>query len=155
MSYGKKTVSLTGNDTLVLGGRVITDVADQNWCELTYPNSLVEVKTGKNGNSIYALNSMGLMAEVTLRLIRGSDDDVYFNDLLARMKKDFASFVLLSGQLVKRVGDGQGNISEDTYLVDGGVFISQVQGSANAEGNTDQSVSGYRFRFSNADRAVY
>lgn len=153
--YGKKTVSLTGNDTLVVGGRVLTDVADGNWAELTYPNSLVEVKTGKGGNSIYAFNASGLMCELTVRVIRSSADDLYLNARLALMKQDFARFILMSGQLVKRVGNGFGLISLDTYLLDGGVFVTQPAASANAEGDTNQSVSVYRFRFTNADRAVF
>lgn len=152
--FGKKTVSLTGNDTLLLAGRVVTDVADKSWAELTYPNNLVEVKVGKNGNSLYALNASGLIAELTLRLVRGSSDDTYYNGLLAQQKADLSSFVLLSGQLVKRVGDGLGNVTQDVYYIDGGVFQTQVTAASNTEGDTDQSVSIYKFRFTNADRAV-
>lgn len=155
MSYGQKTVSLTGSDTLIIGGRVISDVADGSWAHLTYPNTLVEAKTGKNGNSIYALNSMGLLADVEVRVIRASDDDIWLNAKLAAMKADFSSFVLFQGQMIKRVGDGMGNLSYDTYLLDGGVFSTQVEVLSNAEGNTDQSVSVYKFRFTNADRATF
>ena len=152
--FGKKSVSLTGNDTLLLAGRVITDVADKSWAELTYPNNLVEVKVGKNGNSIYALNASGLIAELVVRLIRGSSDDTFLNGLLVSQKADLSTFILLKGQLVKRVGDGFGNVTQDVYYVDGGVFQTQVIVSSNAEGDSEQSVSIYRLRFTNADRAV-
>ncbi len=147
-------VSLTGNDTVVIGGRVLTDFADADNAAMTYPNELAAVKTGKNGNSIYAWNEMGRIVEVVLRMIRGSDDDKFLNGLLATQKADFAAFVLLDGEFVKRVGDGAGNISNDTYLLDGGIFSKQVEAKSNVEGDTEQSLSIYSLKFANGDRAV-
>ena len=94
------------------------------------------------------------MAEATLRLIRSSDDDKYVDSLLQEQLADFATFNLLTGIFVKRVGDGSGNISNDTYRMAGGIFTHQVDGKSNAEGDTDQSVSIYRFKFTNAERAI-
>ena len=154
-NYAPKTVSLTGADTLVIGGRVIANVADGDYASITYPNDLVNVKTGKGGNSIYAFNNTGMQVDVTIRLIRSAPDDVFLNDLLQKMKQDFAAFVLLGAYMVKRVGNGLGGISSDTYILSGGVFVKQVEGKSNAEGDTDQSVSIYHLKFTNSDRAIY
>lgn len=148
------TVSLTGNDTLVIAGLVIVDMADGDWATLVFPNELAAVKTGKNGNSLFALNAMGLQAEATIRLIRGSADDKALDSLLQQQLQDFAAFQLLDGLFVKRVGDGLGNVTSDSYVVDGGVFTYQVDSKSNAEGDTEQSVSVYRLKFSNAGRAL-
>lgn len=137
------------------GGRVITDVADGDYATFGFPNSLVEVKTGKNGNSIYAYNNTGMQVDCTLRLIRSSADDVFMNAILERMKADFASFALLSATFVKRVGNGAGAVSSDTYILSGGVFTKQVEATANAEGDTDQAVSVYELKFTNSSRAVF
>lgn len=147
--------SLTGQDTIVLAGRVLRDFADGDVAKLEYPNELAAVKTGKNGNSIFAFNTMGLQCEMTLRVIRGSEDDNFLNALLAQMRADFASFVVLDGQFVKRVGDGNGNITNDTYLVGGGVFTKNVAANSNVEGDTEQSISMYTLKFANADRSVF
>jgi hypothetical protein len=146
------TVSLSGNDTLNVGGRVLTDFADGDFAELSFPNELMKVKTGKNGNSIFAFDSTGLQCDLKVRVIRGSSDDAYLNSIISRLKFDPARFVLVQGQLVKRIGDGQGNISHDSYLVGGGVPTKQVGGKSNAEGDTEQSVSIYEFKFTNTSR---
>ena len=149
------TVSLTGNDTLVIGGIVLSDFADGDWFTITYDNDLANLKRGKNGNSIFAENSMGLVGTATLRLIRASDDDKSVDALLQQQLQDFSSFVLLDGQATKRAGDGLGNITSDTYKLQGGIFKRMVDAKSNAEGDTDQSVSMYRFEFANVARQVF
>ena len=144
--------SLTGNDTAVIGGVVFRDVADGDWFTMTFPNELANAKTGKNQNVLFASNSMGQQAEATLRLIRGSDDDLALDSLLQQQLQDFASFEVLTGQFTKRVGDGNGNVLADQYVADGGIFQHQVDAKANAEGDTEQSVSLYRFKFAVVQR---
>jgi hypothetical protein len=146
-------VSLTGQDTVVIAGRVLTDFGDADNATLEFPNELAAVKVGKNGNAIYALNATGRMADVVLRLIRGSDDDSFLNTLLAIQNADFARTYLLSGQFVKRVGDGAGNVASDTYFVGGGIFSKAVSAKSNVEGDTEQSLAIYTLKFANADRA--
>jgi len=146
--------SLTGADTAVLAGINLVDVADGDWFTLTYPNMLAEVKTGKNGNSLFASNATGLQAEATLRLIRGSADDKAMDAILQQQLQDFASFELLVGQFVKRIGDGAGSVSPDQYIANGGIFTHNVDAKANAEGDTEQSVSVYRFKFANVQRVL-
>jgi len=149
------SVSLTGNDTLVIAGLVISDMADGDWFTLTLGNPLANVKRGKNGNAIYAENSMGLVGEGVLRVLRGSNDDKALDSLLQQQLQDFSAFVLLDGQFTKRVGDGQGNVTPDTGRLDGGVFDHAVDSKSSAEGDTDQSVSVYRMTFANVERAVF
>lgn len=145
--------SLTGNDTFVINGRVLTNFADADNGTVSFPNDIAAVKTGKNGNAIFAENKMGLQCETILRLIRASADDLFLNDLLSTQLADFAAFELMDGQFVKRVGDGNGNITNDTYLLGGGVFVKQVEAKSNAEGDTEQSLSIYHLKFSNVGRA--
>lgn len=148
------TVALSGSDTINLNNRVLADLADGNCVELTFPNDIANVKTGKNGNSIYGLNESGRQCEVKVRVVRGSDDDKFLNGLLAQQQLDFASTVLMIGQFIKKIGDGQGNITSDTYILSGGVFTKQVEGRTNVEGETEQSISVYTVKFSNAPRAI-
>ncbi len=148
------TIALSGNDTIVLNNRSLSDLADGNCAELTFPNDIANVKTGKNGNAIYGLNESGRQAEVKIRVIRGSSDDKFMNNLLAQQQANFAGTVLLIGQFIKKLGDGQGNITSDTYILSGGVLNKQVEGKTNVEGETDQSVAIYSMKFSNAPRVL-
>lgn len=148
------TVALTGSDTTVVDNRILADLADGDAVVLSFPNDIASAKTGKNGNTIYALNESGNQAEVTIRTIRGSADDKFFNNKMAQQQANFAGFVLMSGQFIKKVGDGQGNITSDTYILSGGIFKKKVEAKSNVEGDVEQSVAIYTFVFSNSPRAL-
>ncbi len=148
------SVSLTGADTIVVNGRNIVDLADGNVGEIEFPEGIADAKTGKNGNTIYAMKESGKNATFKVRLLRGSADDKFLNNLLSQQQANFAGFVLMSGEIVKRVGDGQGNILNDTYVMGGGIFTKIPGAKSNADGETDQSVVEYELKFSNAPRAL-
>lgn len=147
-------VGMSGSDTLNVNGRILADLADGEVAALTFPNDIANVKTGKNGNSLYALNESGRQCEFKLRVIRGSDDDKFMNNLMANQINNFAGFPLMFGEFIKRVGDGKGNIANDTYLTSGGVFVKRVEAKSNVEGEVDQSVAEYHIKFSNNTRVI-
>lgn len=145
---------LTGSDSVVLNNRVFSTLIDGNCAELSFANEIAAVKTGKDGNSIYALNQTGNQADFKLRIVRGASDDQFLNGLLASQQANFAGFPLIIGNFIKKLGDGQGNITSDTYILSGGVIMKNVDAKTNAEGDTDQSVSEWNLKFSNAPRAL-
>ena len=147
-------VALSGNDTVVINGRVLNDLADGNCAELAFPNAIAAIKTGKNGNSLYALNTTGKNADFKLRIVRGSDDDKFLLNILNNQQNNFVGFVLMTGQFVKKLGDGSGNLTSDVYDVSGGIFTKQVHGTMNVEGETGQAVAEYEMMFSNGPRAL-
>lgn len=148
------TVSITGNDTVIINGRNLLNLADGDNSQLTHPNELMTVKTGKNGNTVYAYNASGQQGEMLLRIVRGSSDDRYLNAISKRMQIDPASFILMTGKFVKRAGNGIGLVTNDTYILVGGVFFKQVDATSNAEGNTDQAIAVYSIRWGNVLRAI-
>lgn len=148
------TVALSGSDTINLNNQVLVDLADGNCVELTFPNDIANVKTGKNGNAIYGLNESGKQAEVKIRVIRGSADDKFLNNLMVQQMANFAGFPLMIGQFIKKIGDGKGNITSDTYIMSGGIFSKQPEAKTNVEGETEQSISIYTLRFANSPRVL-
>lgn len=148
------TVAMSGQDTIILNNRPITDLADGDCVALTFPNDVANVKTGKNGNSIYSFNASGKQSEVKLRVVRGSSDDKFLNGLFAQQDANFAGFVLLIGEFIKQIGDGAGNIGNDTYLMSGGVFTKAIEAKSNVEGDTEQSIAVWTIRFSNTPRII-
>jgi hypothetical protein len=148
------TTSLTGKDTITINGRILNDLADADCAVLTFPNELTLMKTGKNGNTLYGFNYTGRQCQLVLRLVRGSADDKYLNQLLVLSKNDFSSFALLTGTLIKNVGDGNGNITSDIYTLSGGAFKKETEAKENADGDVEQSVSIYTLSFSNAPRSI-
>lgn len=145
-------VSITGADTLIINGFIFTAFADGDTSSFTFPNKLVAVKVGKNQNAIYAGNAQGRMAEGTLRIIRGSVDDKFLNSLQKSFINDAATFSLITGEFIKRVGDGKGNVTSDTYVFDGGVLPNIPEAKENVSGETDQSVAIWKVTFALADR---
>ncbi len=134
-------IALTGEDIFVINGRVLSDVADGDWTKITFDAKLVAVKVSKDGNLVYAQNQMGYLAKIALRLLIGSSDDTYVNSLFNQQTHDFSSFTLAGGSFTKRVGDGQGNVSNVIYQYVGGVINAIPEVKSSAEGDTEQSVS--------------
>lgn len=147
-------VSMSGSDTIKINNRLISDLATADVAVLTFPNELASVKTGKNGNSIYAINETGRQADLVLKVIRGSSDDKFLGSLLASQKANFAGFLLMIGEFTKIIGDGAGKVIADTYITSGGIFSKEVEAKSNTEGDVEQSVATYTIKFANAPRVI-
>ena len=148
------TVTLSGSDTVSLNNRVFTGLATGDCVMLTFENEIANLKTGKNGNSVYSLNETGKQATLEIHVLRGCSDDRYMNSLLAQQQANFAGTVLNFGEFIKKLGDGQGNITSDTYVMGGGIFTKVPEAKTNVEGDAEQSIVKYFMRFSNAPRAL-
>jgi hypothetical protein len=139
--------SVTGKDTAQIDGIILTTMVEGTPFDIQYPENYAEVKVGKNGNAIYAKNSMGTIADVTVRVLLGGADDKYLTGRMAEWDQDESTFVLLTAMFVKRVGDGQGNVESKIYNMTGGVFRRGVPAKTVSEGDVEQSVAVYQMRF--------
>ena len=148
------TVTLSGSDVILINTRNIVDLADGDCVTLDFPNDIAALKTGKNGNTIYSLNETGNQCEVKIRVLRGSADDKYLNNLMVQQQANFAGTVLNFGEFIKKLGDGEGNITNDTYILQGGIMTKQIPGKNNVEGDTEQSISIYSMGFAKAPRIL-
>lgn len=147
------TYTLSGDDKVIINDIPVNDFADGTIGTLELPNELFAMSTGKNGNTIFALDEKGNNAVLTLRILLSSSDDKRFNGLIPKTK-GFAETILASGSVVKQVGDGQGNISYNTYLLRGGMISKKPNMSIDVAGNTDQAVVEYVFNFAEAERSI-
>lgn len=147
------TYALTGDDIVIINDIPVTDFADNTIGTLDLPNDLFAMSTGKNGNTIFALDEKGNNATLTLRILLSSGDDKRFNGMIPE-SKGFASTILANGSVVKQVGDGQGNISYNTYLLRGGMISKKPNMAIDVAGNTDQAVVEYVFQFAQAERSI-
>jgi len=153
------SVSLTGSDIIQIGStggslRTLADLADGDTGVLDFGNNLVEGKVGKNGNTIYSFNSTGKQATLTLRVVRGSADDKYFNAEMNLYLRDRAAYPLLTGEFVKRAGDGLGNVTADVYAMNGGIIQKMPNVKENVEGDTEASITEWVIFFANVDRSL-
>lgn len=148
------TYALTGNDTFILNDRVFNDMADGSTITISFPNEKTGHTTGKNGNTIYSTDKQGLNAEVELRLIAGSKDDIWLNGINIEQERDLPRFTLLNGSFTKRIGDGTGNVKFINYVLLGGVIRQNIDTNENLQGETEQGLAVYRLFFATAERAI-
>lgn len=148
------TYSLTGNDTLTLFDRVFRDFGDGVVLTATYPNDLFTKSTGKNGNTLYSQNQQGRNVDVEIRLLRGSSDDAFMQEEMNSRIANFASQSLISGEFVKLIGDGAGNIQRDVMTVSGGLFMRKVDSQDAQDGSTDAAIALYRLSFADGARSI-
>lgn len=146
--------TVVSNDTLTLNNRVFNDLASDTVTQIQLPNELVNIKTGKTGNSVIAQNAQGLNSNLTLKLNRGSSDDQFLSNILSGSLADFPSTVLLNGSFVKRIGDGNGNIISDVYTLAGGTISKIPEGEENTSGDVAQGVVTYMVKFVNTTRGI-
>lgn len=145
---------VTSDDTLTLNGNVFTDFADGDITVISFPNMKADSKTGKNGNGIISQNQMGKNATMVLRLLRGSADDQFMQNLMLTADNNWVGQSLLSGTFVKMLGDGSGATNSDNYTLSGGYFEKNVEGKENVDGQTDQGVAIYNLKFITCTRAI-
>jgi hypothetical protein len=148
------TFSLLGSDTIKIGERILADFCAGEIAKVSYASELATVKTGKNGNTIYVQNASGFQASLELKVIRGSADDKFLQSLVTLYRSTPTAFVLQNVELVKKIGDGAGTVSSDTYSLVGGIPTKQVEVVVNVEGDTDQALSVYTWVFATSDRAI-
>lgn len=146
--------ALTGGDSITINTRPLTDLADDDTCTISFPNEICTVATGKNRNTVYALNESGNNVDVALRVVMGSSDDKFLNGLLASQQSDLPSFVLMDAVFTKRVGDGSGKITYSSYPMQGGVFTKLPDMKENVNGDKEQAIITYNMKFALAPRVL-
>lgn len=146
--------ALTGNDNFILSDRVLKDFTDGSTIEIAYQNDRVGASTGKNNTTVYADNRQGTNAVATLRILRGSPDDIWLNGLSISQDRDLSAFTVMNGSFTKRIGDGNGRIRFDNYVLLGGVFQRFPDAQENLQGETEQGTTVYQIFFAKAERAI-
>lgn len=139
---------LTGDDTFIVNGQVITDMANGDVVTVVMDNDISATVVGKNKNTIIAKDEQGALGTVTFRLLKGTSQDRMMNNYYKTYVADSATFILGTGSMSKRLGDGSGNVTFDNYMLKAGHFNRQPsEATINVNGSTDQAVTVYSMRF--------
>lgn len=145
--------SYTSQDIVEFNGRILTNFADGDVAMITYPNELHGMKAGKSGNVIGAHNEQGNIAELMLRVLKGSPDDKFLNSFVTAWSDHSDSFSPASAELTKITVVDNGVTNDITTL---GFILptKKVDVKENVEGDTNQAVSEYRFRCGTSKRKL-
>ena len=147
------TYALTGDDSIIINDIPLRDFANNDIGTLDLPNNLFDLATGKNGNTIFALDESGNNATLTVRLLMSSADDKRLNGMIPK-SDGFAQTILATGAVVKQIGDGQGNVSYNSYVLAGGMVQKKPSIKSNVNGDDSQAVVEYVIQFAEANRAI-
>lgn len=147
------TYALTGDDSIIINDIPLRDFANGDIGTLELPNNMFEMQTGKNGNTIFALDEAGNNATLTVRILMSSADDKRLNGLVPK-SDGFASTILATGAVVKQVGNGQGKVSYNTYMLAGGMVQKKPEIKTNVNGDIEQAVITYTIQFAEANRVI-
>lgn len=145
--------ALTGNDEIIVNDIPLTYFGQGTIGSLEVPNDLVALERGKNGNTVFALNQPGKIATLTVSVLAGSPDDRRLNGLTPDLE-EFASTVLATGAVIKKIGDGAGNIRYITYMLAGGMVSKIPTVTSVVDGNTEQALVEYKIVFANNNRGI-
>lgn len=140
-------MSFAGTDTVIIDDRPITDLFDGTFATLTYPNDIASGINGFDNNTAVVSLPAGEKAQLTLRLLAGNDDDKYLNQRFNQWKNNKATFVALSGTLVKHFGDGTGQTTNKRQELINGYFLRKVDTEMDAGGGSNQTTSTYILEF--------
>lgn len=147
--------SLVGDDSLIINNRPIQlEFADGDTATIEFPNELFSMSTGKDKNTIYAKDESGSNFNLNFSVMRGGSVDKFLNGLMVQQDEDFAGFTLMTGAFTKVLGNGEGRRTYDTYLLKGMMFVKNVDGKGNVNGDTEQGKASYALRGSVATRSL-
>lgn len=143
----------TGKDIIKFNDRILSNFANGDCTIVTFPNELHGMANGKDGNSLAAHNEQGNIAELEMRIIKGSADDKYLNSFILAWKNHSDEFAPATVECTKMITTETGRVNETLSL--GFIFPSnQIETRSNTDGDTDQMVSVYRFRAGTSSRAL-
>ena len=155
---------VTGNDIVQIGSsasglRTITSFADGDYARVTFPNDIMNFTIGKNRNMLAAYNAMGTLAELELRLLRGSKEDKFLQDQFPTFASDALQFNFIFAKVIKNLGTNIGGNAgvvgiEEIYTLNNGIISKAPEIVSNVSGSTDQGVVVWQVRFAEFTRTV-
>ena len=156
-------VRVTGKDIIQIGLSAsslkdITSFADGDYARITFPNDIMNFTIGKNRNMIAAYNAMGTLAELELRLLRGSKEDAFLQSQFPTFASDTLGFNFIHAKVIKKLGASEngGTMTpiEESYTLSNGVISKAPEIVSNVSGSTDQGVVIWQIKFAEFERKV-
>lgn len=148
------TIAITGDSVVKINGRILSDFSVGEIAKISFPNDSWTVKPGKNGNTIYVFKAEGRLADFVIRLLIGSGDDKFLNNLFALAENNPAGASLIQAEFTINNGDGAGGIKPVTYILAGGVILKRPEALENTDGSEQQAEAVWNMRFGRAPRSI-
>ena len=148
------TISITGDAVIKINGRIFSDFSVGEIAKVSFPNDSWVVKPGKNGNTIFVFKADGRVCDFVVRLMIGSGDDKFLNNIFSLAENNPSGVSLMQGEFTINNGDGNGGIQPVTYILAGGVILKRPESLENTDGSEQQSEAVWPMKFSRAPRSI-
>lgn len=148
------SIAITGDSVVKINGRILSDFSVGEIAKVSFPNDSWVTKPGKNGNTIYVFKAEGRLADFSLRLLVGSGDDKFVNNLFSLAENNPAGTALIQAEFTINTGDGEGRIKPVTYILSGGVILKRPEALENTDGSEQQAEAVWTMRFGRAPRMI-
>lgn len=148
------TDTFVGSATVIINGRTLSDFGFGNVVDITCPNAIAGLDIGKDFNTVFSLEPAGSQADVKIKIIKGSKDDVYLNSLYESFKTTFESAIAITGSFISRVGDGNGNVITTAWVLNGGIPTNHPADKYDVSGDREQALMEYSFSFARGIRTL-
>ena len=140
-------LSYTGNDLIEFSGRILSDFANGDVATATFPSEISSTSAGKNGNVVVVRNEQGRIVELSLRIVRGSPDDKFINSICKQWVNSPMDFTPIDANLTKMIKVDNAVTNDVMSLKFGFPVKAAPDVKVNVEGDVEQAVSIYSFRF--------
>lgn len=138
-------MAVIGNQTLILNNRDYKDFADGTIISVTPGGPLADGLVNKDFSLSFVRNIQNFMHTLTIRIKRGSSDDIELNKQYnSLLNNSIASLKLFEGTLSQELGDGYGNISHEVWEIKGGLINDREETIMNVGGEAGQTVIVYK-----------
>jgi hypothetical protein len=134
----------SANTTVTLNGRVFVDLANGDAVKIAFPNEVSSKTMGINKSSVIKQRMDKDSADVTIRVLKASTDDVFLNNALNQpsptifggsIKTNFSrdgvdgvdSYALENGTIMKRPEDTRNNVDGEEIMEYSIAFVSAVR----------------------------
>ena len=148
------TDTFVGSATIIINGRTLSDFGFGTVAEITCPNQIAGMDIGKDFNTVFSLQPAGSQADLKIKIIKGSKDDVFLNSLYESFKDSFESSIAITGSFISRVGDGNGNVITTAWVLNGGIPTTHPADKYDVAGDREQALMGYSFSFARGIRTL-
>lgn len=146
-------MAIVADSTLIINERIISELANSTSVDLTPPSELVQMNIGKNGHILVGENAQGKMTDLKIRIVLGGSDDKFLNSLLTQANQRLSTFVPLTCKVSHIVRNAE-EVNLVQHILGEGVFAQLIPASMNAEGDTEQAVAVYSFKFGRYRRVI-
>jgi len=139
--------ALMGKGALIFGSaipRIFSDFANGNFLGLEFGNQISTREKGRGG-SIITYNTNADQATLTVRLIKGSPDDIFLLGTLGDYDRSPETFVLFAGSLSIKTGDGTGSVTTEQYTLSEGSFLNKPNFTTDTGGDAETGVNVWTF----------